>query len=75
MLQGKGLRKGDRSGGKPRSPALFLKRYDSKRVRGRGSVNDMIPWNLGVRKTGVGIKGRKVEGVLSGGMAATIAGA
>ena len=25
---------------------LFLKRYDSKRFRGWGSVSDMIPWDL-----------------------------
>jgi hypothetical protein len=33
--------------GGSRPPTLFLKRYDSKRVRGRGSANDMIPWDLG----------------------------
>ena len=29
-------------------PTLFLKRYDSKRVRGWGSANAMIPWDLRV---------------------------
>jgi len=32
--------------GKVPPPALFLKRYDSEGVRGWGSVNDMIPWDL-----------------------------
>src|ERR1700731_4189922 len=32
---------------------MFLKRYDSKRVRGWGSVNDMIPWGLGGRERSV----------------------
>src|SRR6267142_1336885 len=32
--------------GKLPPPALFLKRYDSEGVRGWGSVNDMIPWDL-----------------------------
>ncbi len=28
-------------------PAQFLKRYDSKRVRGWGSAKRLIPWDLG----------------------------
>jgi hypothetical protein len=27
-------------------PVLFSKRYDSKGVKGWGSVNDVIPWKL-----------------------------
>ena len=45
VWQGKDL--GDRERRGHPLPALFLKRYDSKRVRGWGSVNDMIPWELG----------------------------
>jgi hypothetical protein len=41
MLQLKGLRQGEYT-----LPALFLKRYDSEGVKGWGSVNDMIPWDL-----------------------------
>jgi hypothetical protein len=35
---------------------LFLKRYDSKRVRGWGSVNDMTGKDLGDRGQEVGTK-------------------
>jgi hypothetical protein len=41
------------------APAMFLKRYDSKRVRGWGSVNDMIPWELGDRRQGAGVRPAK----------------
>jgi len=45
LWQGKEL--GDRERREDRLPALFLKRCDSKRVRGWGSANDMIPLELG----------------------------
>jgi hypothetical protein len=32
---------------------MFLKRYDSKRVREWGSVNDMIPWELRRKRKGI----------------------
>jgi hypothetical protein len=38
---------------------MFLKRYDSKRVRGWGSAKDMIPWELGDRGQGVGARPEK----------------
>jgi len=38
---------------------MFSKRFDSKGVRGFWSVNDIIPWDLGVEEKGVGVGRRK----------------
>ena len=40
-------------------PPGFLKRYDSERVRGWGSANDMIPWDLWGSGGGSGIRLRE----------------
>ena len=42
-------------------PPLFLQRYDSIVVRGWGSVNDMIRWELAVRRAGARIGKRELE--------------
>ncbi len=46
MLHLKDLWEGIGNGRHTPSLPLFLKRYDSKRVKGWGSANDMIPWEL-----------------------------
>ena len=44
LWQGKDL--GDRERREHSFPRVFLKRYDSKGVRGWWSANNMIPWGL-----------------------------
>jgi len=47
-------------------PPRFLKRYDSKRVRGWGSANDMIPWELDGQASSPGEEGGRNPGVGTG---------
>jgi len=54
-------------------PPLFLKRYDSKRVRGWGSANDMIPWQLDGQtdRAGEGRKRNRKRGLANTGKDST----